>query len=128
MLEDKDLVSIQQARILAENAAHAQGKLALFEQKKLNQIITAIASALLPHLDYLAKLSHEETDFGAIEDKKIKNKFAAKNILDAILPIHCVGVIDEDEKNKIAKIGVPIGVIAAFCPVTSPVSPPFIKL
>ena len=122
MLEDKDLVSIQQARILAENAAHAQAKLALFEQKKLNQIITAITSALLPHLDYLAKLSHEETDFGAIEDKKIKNKFATKNVLDAILPIHCVGVIDEDEKNKIAKIGVPIGVIAAFCPVTSPVS------
>lgn len=122
MVADKDLVSIQQARILAENAAYSQAKLTLFEQKKLDKIIIAIANALLPHLDHLAQLSHEETDFGSTEDKKIKNKFATKNVLDAILPMRCVGLIDEDEKNKINNIGVPIGVIAAFCPVTSPVS------
>lgn len=122
MLADKDLVSIQQARILAENAGYAQAKLALFEQNKLDKIIIAIASALLPHLDHLAQLSHEETDFGSSKDKKIKNVFATKNVLEAILPMHCVGLIAEDKQNKIVKIGVPIGVIAAFCPVTSPVS------
>lgn len=122
MIADKDLISIQQARILAENANEAKKKLAQLTQDELDKIIQAVITDLLPHLDYLATLSYEETDFGTANDKKIKNRFVCEEFYHAIRPLRCVGIIEEDKAQGIVKIGVPMGIIAAFCPVTSPVS------
>ena len=71
---DFDLVSIQEARILAENAAGAQRKMAELSQEALDRIVEGTAAGLRTHARELAALSVEETDIGNREDKELKNR------------------------------------------------------
>ncbi|MDR0884952.1 MAG: aldehyde dehydrogenase family protein [Clostridiales Family XIII bacterium] len=119
---DNDLLSIQEARILVENAATSQKTLAGYPQEKLDEIAMAIVSAITPHIERLANLSYEETDYGNVQDKYTKIRFTCDKLLPAIRDMKCVGIINRDHENKIMDVGVPMGVIAAFCPVTSPVA------
>jgi len=122
MIVDNDLLSIQQARILAENGFEAQKKLATFPQEKLDEIIEHIADAVEEHAEELALMSHEETDGGRWQDKLVKNRFVCNQVRKELRGMRCVGVINEDPQKQITDIGVPVGVIAALCPVTGPVS------
>ena len=122
MIVDKDLISIQHARILAENAFEAQKKLATFSQEQLDKIVERVACEVEKHAQSLAILSYEETDFGRWQDKCYKNRFACAEVSKQLKSMRCVGVINEDTQNGITDIGVPVGVIVALCPVTSPVS------
>ena len=122
MLADRDLLSVQEARILAENAQQAQKKLAGFPQDRLDAIVEGMAAAVLPRAAELAGLSCEETGYGNRADKELKNRFACQRIHNALRGLRCVGVMHRDEQAGVLSIGVPVGVIAALCPVTSPVS------
>lgn len=122
MIADKDLVSIQQARILVENAFEAQKKLAAFTQEKLDALVECVADEVEKHAQILAVMSHEETDCGRWQDKLVKNRFVCRQVRDRLRGMRCVGVIGEDPHQRITEIGVPLGVIVALCPVTSPVS------
>lgn len=119
---DNDLLSIQEARILAENAREAQKKLATFPQKKLDEIITFMAEEISKHTKELAMMSSEETDYGKWQDKYIKNRFICKYLPQRLKAMRCVGIINEDPVNKTMDVGVPIGVIIALSPATNPVS------
>ncbi|SKA76026.1 acetaldehyde dehydrogenase (acetylating) [Caloramator quimbayensis] len=119
---DNDLLSIQEARILSENASEAQKKLAVFPQEKLDEIVERIAKELDKYSKELAIMSHDETDYGKWEDKYIKNRFVCEYLPKILRGMRCVGVINDDKKNKTMDIGVPKGVIIALCPATSPVS------
>ena len=122
MIVDNDLLSIQQARILAENGFEAQKKLATFSQEKLDEIVEHIADAVEEHAEELALMSHEETDGGRWQDKLVKNRFVCNQVRKELRGMRCVGVINKDPQRKITDIGVPVGVVAALCPVTGPVS------
>ncbi|WP_320172225.1 aldehyde dehydrogenase family protein [Maridesulfovibrio sp.] len=122
MIVDNDLLSIQQARILAENGFEAQKKLATFTQEKLDEIVEHIAEAVEEHAEELARMSHEETDGGKWQDKLVKNRFVCNQVRNELRGMRCVGIINEDPQKKITDIGVPVGLIASLCPVTSPVS------
>ena len=119
---DNDLFSIQEARILSEKAKEAQSILSTYSQKTLDDIVLSMANKILFFLKELSYSSWEETDYGNWEDKYIKNKFICEYVLESIKDMKCVGIIKNDEEKKIIDIGIPIGVIAALCPVTSPVS------
>lgn len=119
---DNDLLSIQEARILAENAREAQKKLATFPQKKLDEIVEHMAEEISRHTRELAIMSCDETDYGKWQDKYIKNQFICTYLQKRLRDMRCVGIIDEDPVNKTMDIGVPIGVIIALCPATNPVS------
>jgi len=119
---DNDLLSIQESRILAENASEAQKILATFPQEKLDEIVERMAEEIGKYACELAKMSCDETDYGKWQDKYIKNKFACEHLPTKLRGMRCVGIIDEDLQNKTMDIGVPIGVIIALCPATSPVS------
>lgn len=119
---DNDLLSMQEARILVENAREAQKKLATFPQEKLDEIVEAMAEEIEKHLMELAKISNEETEYGKWEDKYIKNHFVCKYLKSRLKDMKCVGIINEDKVNSTMDVGVPMGVIIAFCPSTSPVS------
>lgn len=119
---DNDLLSMQESRILVENAREAQKKLATFSQDRLDEIVERMIEEIEKHLSELARMSVDETEYGKWEDKCIKNKFVCKYIKKRLKGMKCVGVIKEDSENKTMDIGVPMGVIAAFCPSTSPVS------
>lgn len=119
---DNDLLSIQEARILAENAREAQKRLATFSQKKLDEIVERMAEEISKHARELAMMSCEETDYGKWQDKYIKNRFVCEHLTKRLRDMQCVGIINEDAQNKTMDIGVPIGVIIALCPATNPVS------
>ncbi len=119
---DNDLLSIQEARILAEDAREAQKKLASFPQEKLDAIVACMAKEIDKHAAELARLSYEETDYGIWQDKYIKNRFVCEYLMNGLSGMRCIGIIKEDQTNKTMDVGVPIGVIVALCPATSPVS------
>ena len=127
MIADKDLLSIQQARILAENAFEAQKKLAAFSQEKLDAIVEAVAEEVSGHIQSLAVMAQEETDYGRWQDKLLKNRFVCTAVREQLRDLHCVGVIHEDPEKRLLHIGVPFGVIVALCPATSPVSTTIFK-
>lgn len=127
MIADKDLVSIQQARILAENAFEGQKKLAAFTQERLDAIVGALAGEMAKHVSMLAKMSYEETDYGRWEDKLLKNQFVCDKVYEQLRDMRCVGVIHDDPAKRILHIGVPMGVIVALSPVTSPISTTIFK-
>ncbi len=122
MIVDNDLLSIQHARILAENAFEAQKKLATFPQEKLDTIVELVAAAANEHIQSLAVMSHEETGSGKWQDKRAKNRFVCSQVLSHLRGMRCVGIINQDEQAKMLDVGVPVGVVVALCPITSPVS------
>jgi acetaldehyde dehydrogenase (acetylating) len=119
---DYDLFSIQEARILVENGREAQRLLAAFSQEKLDAIVEAMAEAVFSHAKELAVMSVEETGFGKWKDKYVKNIFASRFLCQRLKGMKVVGVIAEDTLKKTMDIGIPVGVIAALPPATSPAS------
>lgn len=64
---------------------------------------------------------------GVVEDKVIKNNYAAEYIYNAYKDTKTCGVIEEDKAFGIKKIAEPIGVIAAVIPTTNPTSTAIFK-
>lgn len=119
---DNDLLSMQEARILVENACCAQKKISIFSQEKLDEIIQGMLYEIEKYTEELAEDSYEETGCGKYEDKIIKNKFINTYLKKNLNNMKCVGLIENDKMNKTLNIGIPIGVIAAFISEISPVS------
>ena len=119
---DKDLQARQQARDLAKLAEDAQKTLAQMSQQQLDSIVKAVANAFAASASELAEMAVQETSFGNTADKITKNEFAAKRVLAAIEKMTCVGVLNENPREKLWEIGVPVGVIAAIVPSTNPTS------
>lgn len=123
MLElDKELKSIQYARNLIRDAKQAQLVFATFSQEKIDSIVCHIASEAAKHAEELAKLANEETGFGNWQDKILKNLFACQAVYNAIKDIKTIGIIHEDQTNKVMDVGVPLGIITALVPSTNPTS------
>ncbi len=106
---DNDLLSIQEARILAENAAEAQKEMATFSQEKLDEIVEHIADEITKYSRELAILSHEETEYGRWEDKYVKNRFVCEYLRRELRGMRCVGFISEDREKSMKEVGVPRG-------------------
>ncbi len=119
---DKDLQARQQARDCAKRAETAQKGLARMSQQKLDAIVEAVAKAFGEASRELAQMAVTETGFGNAEDKKRKNDFASQTVLSAIRDMKTVGVLKENEQEKLWEVGVPVGVIAAIVPSTNPTS------
>ncbi len=75
----------------------------------------------------LAKMAVEETGMGVVEDKVIKNHFAAEYIYNAYKDTKTVGVLERDEAFGMMKVAEPIGVVAAVIPTTNPTSTAIFK-
>ncbi len=119
---DKDLRARQEARILAKQAYDAQKQLRRMPQEKLDAIVEAIAAAFSKEAEMLAQMAVEETDFGNVKDKTRKNRFASETVAAAVRGMKTVGVLKENEQDKLWEVGVPVGVIAAIVPSTNPTS------
>ena len=117
---DKDLQAKQEARDLARQAELAQTALFGFSQEKLDAIVAAVAGAFAAAAPELAQMAVEETGFGNVSDKIVKNEFASKGVLEAIEPMKTVGILKEEP--GLWEVGVPVGVIAAIVPSTNPTS------
>ena len=125
---NKDLESIAQARALASAARQAQSQLAELSQEQIDAIVTAMADAVTPQAEALARLAVEETGYGVIADKVQKNLFSSRQVYEFIKPMKTVGVVNRIEEKKIVEIGEPFGVVAAIVPSTNPTSTAIYKV
>jgi len=125
---DKDLASIAEARALARRAKEAQLLLAEFSQAQVDAIVDAMAAAVTPQAEALARLAVEETGFGVVADKTQKNLFASQRVYEFIKPMKTVGVINRIEDKKVIEIAEPFGVVAAIIPSTNPTSTAIYKI
>ncbi len=105
----------------------AQKQFSTFTQEQVDKIFLAAASAANKARVPLAKMAVEETGMGVVEDKVLKNNYAAEYIYNAYKNTKTCGVIEEDKAYGIKKIAEPIGVIAAVIPTTNPTSTAIFK-
>ena len=111
---------------LAEMRA-AQAEFARFTQKQVDHIFYEAAMAANQARIPLARLAVEETGMGVLEDKVIKNHYAAEYIYNAYKHTKTCGVIEEDAAFGLRKIAEPVGIVAAVIPTTNPTSTAIFK-
>lgn len=105
----------------------AQKKFAEYTQEQVDEIFFAAATAANQQRIPLAKMAVAETGMGVVEDKVVKNHYAAEYIYNAYRHTKTCGVIEEDKSFGIKKIAEPIGVIGAVIPTTNPTSTAIFK-
>ena len=105
----------------------AQRVFATYTQEQVDKIFFAAASAADKQRLTLAKMAVEETGMGVVEDKVIKNNYAAEYIYNAYKDMKTCGVIEEDKAFGIKKVAEPIGLVAAVIPTTNPTSTAIFK-
>ena len=125
---DRDLASVQEARTLARRAKDAGPALAELSQEQIDAIVDAMAAAITPQAEALARLAHEETGYGVVADKVQKNLFASEQVYRFIKPIKTVGVVARNQERKVIEIAEPFGVVCAIVPSTNPTSTAIYKI
>ena len=105
----------------------AQKVFATYTQEQVDKIFLACAIAANKARIPLAKLAVEETGMGVVEDKVIKNNYAAEYIYNKYKFTKTCGVIEEDKAYGFKKIAEPIGLISAVIPTTNPTSTAIFK-
>ncbi len=123
----KPVDSVQRLQEAITEVRAAQKAFAAFTQEQVDRVFFAAAMAANRERISLAKLAVSETGMGIVEDKVIKNHYAAEYIYNAYRDTKTCGVIEHDAAYGITKIAEPIGVIAAVIPTTNPTSTAIFK-
>ena len=105
----------------------AQVKFSTYTQEQVDAIFKAAALAANRARIPLAKMAVEETGMGIVEDKVIKNHYAAEYIYNTYKATKTCGVIERDDAMGIERLAEPIGVIGAVIPTTNPTSTAIFK-
>ncbi len=127
MKEYQVVDSVESLEECIERVRASQKQYASFTQEEVDRIFLSAATAADKARITLAKMAVEETGMGIVEDKVIKNHYAAEYIYNAYKDTKTCGVIEEDSAYGIKKIAEPIGVIAAVIPTTNPTSTAIFK-
>ncbi len=112
---------------LVEKASEALKAFMDLTQEEVDRIVKAMALAGLDNAFRLAKLAHEETGRGVIEDKDIKNRFSTEYIYHGFKNEKTVGVVEENDFEGYVEIAEPVGVVCGVTPVTNPTSTTMFK-
>ena len=110
-----------------EQLREAQKQFATYTQEQVDEIFRQAALAANHNRIKLAKMAVEETGMGIVEDKVVKNNFAAEYIYNQYKDMKTCGVLEEDKTSGITKVAEPIGVISAIVPTTNPTSTAIFK-
>jgi acetaldehyde dehydrogenase (acetylating) len=127
VIRDIDLQSIQEVRDYLEQAKSAQKILQKMTQSQIDQIVESMVNAAREEAERLAVMAVEETGFGNVPDKVVKNLFAANDVYNAIKDMKTVGVIRRDEQNRVWEVAHPVGIVAGIVPSTNPTSTAIFK-
>ncbi len=118
---------VEKLQAAIDRVRGAQRQYASFTQEQVDRIFKAAASAADRARITLAKMAVAETGMGVVEDKVIKNHYAAEYIYNAYKYEKTVGVIEKDAAYGYQKIATPVGVVAAVIPTTNPTSTAIFK-
>ncbi|AGM25246.1 bifunctional acetaldehyde-CoA/alcohol dehydrogenase [Spiroplasma chrysopicola] len=113
---------------LIEKVQAAQSQFATFSQGQVDKIFTAVAIAANKARIELAIDAVNETNMGVIEDKIIKNHYAAEYIHQKYLHTQTVGVVNENLGLGFQTVYEPVGVIGAIIPTTNPTATVIFKI
>ncbi len=127
MSETQIVDSVETFEAALARVREAQRRFAAYTQEQVDRIFQAAAVAANKARIPLAKMAVAETGMGVVEDKVIKNHYAAEYIYNAYKHTKTCGVVEEDAAYGIRKIAEPIGVIAAVIPTTNPTSTAIFK-
>ncbi len=121
------VTNVDELMLRLEKVRAAQKEFSKFSQEQVDEIFRQAAVAANNERIRLAKMAVEESGMGIVEDKVIKNHFAAEYIYNKYKNEKTCGVIEKDESFGITKIAEPIGVVAAIVPTTNPTSTAIFK-
>jgi len=110
-----------------QRAQEASIALRKLDQETVDRIVWAMTVAGLENAVELAELAMEETHFGVLEDKVLKNYIATEFLYDYLKDKKSVGVIEEDRERALQYVAEPIGVVLALLPITNPTSTTLFK-
>ena len=127
MNENRIVDSVEALEAKLQEIRKAQAQFSTYSQQQVDAIFRAAALAACKQRIPLAKQAVEETGMGVVEDKVIKNHYAAEYIYNAYKNAKTCGVVEENAAYGIKKIAEPIGVIAAVIPTTNPTSTAIFK-
>lgn len=127
MNENRIVDSVEALEAKLREIRKAQNQFSTYSQQQVDAIFRAAALAACKQRIPLAKQAVEETGMGVVEDKVIKNHYAAEYIYNAYKNAKTCGVVEENAAYGIKKIAEPIGVIAAVIPTTNPTSTAIFK-
>ena len=120
--------SIEMLENTISQVKRAQMEFAKYSQEQVDKIFQAAAIAANQARIPLAKMAVQETGMGIVEDKVIKNHYAAEYVYNKYKNEKTCGIIEEDKSYGIKKIAEPVGVIAAVIPTTNPTSTAIFKI
>ena len=119
--------SLETLDALIAKVKKAQEKFATYSQEQVDEIFRQTALYMCKERIPLAKMAAEETGMGIVEDKVIKNHFAAEYIYNKYKNTKTCGVIEKDRVNGLTKLAYPVGVVAGIIPTTNPTSTAIFK-
>ena len=125
--EYKIVDSIDSLQEAFDRVRKAQKEFSKYTQEQVDKIFRAAAIAANQARIPLAKMAVEETGMGVVEDKVIKNNYAAEYVYNKYRNVKTCGILEEDKNFGIKKIAEPVGVIAAVIPTTNPTSTAIFK-
>ena len=117
----------QQVDAIVARVKKAQKVFATYSQEQVDAIFKAAAIAACAARIPLAKQAVAETGMGIVEDKVIKNHFAAEYIFNTYKNTQTCGVICEDKEGGLRRVAEPVGIIAGIVPTTNPTSTAIFK-
>ena len=126
-MERQIIDSVEKLEAELARIRKAQQEFSTYTQEQVDKIFLAAAKAANMARIPLAKMAVEETGMGVVEDKIIKNHYAAEYIYNKYKNTKTCGVIEENKAMGTVRIAEPIGVIAAVIPTTNPTSTAIFK-
>lgn len=127
-MKENTIVKDEESLIdLLNRVKAAQKEFSTFSQEKVDEIFYRAALAANAQRIPLAKMAVEETGMGIVEDKVIKNHFAAEYIYNHYKNVKTCDEIERNDDMGFIKVAEPIGVLAAIVPTTNPTSTAFFK-
>ena len=127
MSEYECVDSVETLAKILERVKNAQKEFSKYSQEQVDKIFQVAAIAANEARIPLAKMAVEETGMGIVEDKVIKNHYAAEYIYNKYKNEKTCGVIYQDDSYGIKKIAEPVGIVAAVIPTTNPTSTAIFK-
>lgn len=119
--------TIEDLEKVISKVKEAQKEFAKFPQEKVDEIFRCAALAANNMRIPLAKMAVEETGMGIVEDKVIKNHFAAEYVYNKYKNVKTCDVVEEDKTNGLTKLAEPLGIVACVIPTTNPTSTAIFK-
>ncbi|MWP50360.1 MULTISPECIES: bifunctional acetaldehyde-CoA/alcohol dehydrogenase [unclassified Gilliamella] len=121
------VTNINELNELMARVKKAQETFSTYTQEQVDKIFVAAATAAAAARIPLAQQAVAESGMGIVEDKVIKNLFAAEYILNKYRHDKTCGVVAENEPFGTITLAEPLGIICGIVPTTNPTSTAIFK-